>query len=59
MSSDSVTIINEAAKLPKQADTTFRNSHLQEEKDSLAIAALMSQRSFQGQEDPKISALPK
>lgn len=57
MSSDSVTIINEAVKPPKQADTTFHNSQLQEEKDSPAVPALTSQRSFQGQEDPEISAL--
>lgn len=59
MPSDSVTIINEAAKLPKQTSTTFHNRHLQEEKDSLAIPAFTSQRSFQGQDDPEISALPK
>lgn len=59
MSSDTVSIINEAAKLTKQAGRTFHNCHLQEEKDSLLIPALMSQRSFQGQDDPEISALPK
>lgn len=53
----SVTVINEVAKLPKQADTTFHNSQLQEEKDSLAVTALTSQRSLQGQEEAEISAL--
>lgn len=59
MSSDTVSIINEAAKLTKQAGRTFHNCHLQEEKDPLVIPALMSQRSFQGQDDPEISALSK